>query len=185
MTTTSEAFEVMGMVAACHPRTAPRLDDEEAAMAIASVWAELFSVHNLDVADLKAAVVKRSAEGADSAPEPAEIIKVAREIRRERAERETREQLDAREAERDARLGLPSPPPKPIDFKPPQRPAPIPGLRPDGTLNPLSIRCPHCHAGEFRKCKIPGTTQELKLIPAHPSRIDAAEAAAKTARGEQ
>lgn len=181
MTTTSEALQIMGVVAACHQRTAPRLDDEEAAMAIASVWAELFSVHNLDVADLKAAVVKRSAAGADSAPEPAEIITVAREIRRERAERETRAQLDAREAERDARLGLESPAPKALDFKPTPRPERRPGMRPDGSLNPLAIRCPWCHAGEFRKCKIPGTGIEMKNGP-HPSRI---EKAAEIAKGGQ
>ncbi len=87
MTTISEAIEVMGIVAACHHRTAPRLDDREAIMITAKIWAELFNTHNLEFPDLKAAVMKRAAGGATDAPEPAEIITVARAIRRDRDER--------------------------------------------------------------------------------------------------
>ena len=104
MTTTSDAIEVMGVVAACHHRTAPRMDDREAVMATAQIWSDLFNVHNLELDDLKAAVLKRAAGGAADAPEPAEIITVARAIRRERAERETTEERQAREDAWDAEL---------------------------------------------------------------------------------
>jgi hypothetical protein len=87
MTTISEAIEVMGVVAACHHRTAPRMDDREAVMVTAKIWADLFNVHNLGLADLKAAVMKRAAGGAADAPEPAEIITVARAIRMDRTQR--------------------------------------------------------------------------------------------------
>lgn len=86
MTTPAEALKVMVIVAACHHRTAPRMDDREAALATAAVWAELFSMHRLDLADLVAAVKKRATVHPD-APEPAEIIAFAREIRRERSAR--------------------------------------------------------------------------------------------------
>jgi hypothetical protein len=102
MTTVSEAIEVMGVVAACHHRTAPRMDDREVVLVTAEIWAELFEVYNLSKDDLVAAVKKR-ARGAADAPEPAEIIAVAREIRRERAERETTEERRKREAAIDAK----------------------------------------------------------------------------------
>ena len=103
MTTISEAIEVMGVVAACHHRTAPRMDDREVVMVTAGIWAELFEVYKLSKDDLVAAVKKRARSAAD-APEPAEIITVAREIRRERAERETNEERQAREDAWDAEL---------------------------------------------------------------------------------
>lgn len=83
MTTTADALDVMTVVAACHHRTAPRMDDREATIATARIWAELFSAHHLERNDLVAAVKKRATTHAD-APEPAEIIEAAREIRRER-----------------------------------------------------------------------------------------------------
>ena len=73
MTTISEAIEVMGVVAACHHRTAPRMDDREVVLVTAEIWAELFEVYKLSKDDLIAAVKKR-ARGAADAPEPAEII---------------------------------------------------------------------------------------------------------------
>lgn len=102
MTTTSEAIEVMGVVAACHHRTAPRMDDREAVIVTAKIWADLFSVHNLELADLKAAVMKRATSCPD-APEPAEIITVAREIRRDRSDRESKSEREARESAIDAK----------------------------------------------------------------------------------
>ena len=86
MTSVSDVIEVMGVVAACHHRTAPRMDDREAVLVTAGIWAELFSAYNLSKADLVAAVKKR-ARGAADAPEPAEIIAVARDIRIDRNER--------------------------------------------------------------------------------------------------
>lgn len=103
MTTQADALQVMALVAACHHRSAPRLDDEQAARAVASIWAELFSVYQLDLTDLTSAVKKRALTHVD-APEPAEIIAFAREIRRERAERETTEERQERENRLDARL---------------------------------------------------------------------------------
>lgn len=103
MTSTADALEVMTLVAACHHRTAPRIDDHEAALAAARVWAELFSTYRLDLGDLLAAVKKRALSHPD-APEPAEIIAFAREIRRERCERETDDERQAREDQRDAEL---------------------------------------------------------------------------------
>jgi hypothetical protein len=103
MTTTADAIEVMTIVAVCHHRTAPRMDDEQATLATASVWAELFSEYRLELPDLIAAVKKRALTHAD-APEPAEIITFAREIRRDRAERESDAEREAREDRRDAEL---------------------------------------------------------------------------------
>lgn len=103
MTTPADALEVMMAVSACHHRTAPRMDDEQAALATARIWADLFSVYQLDLADLVAAVKKRATTNPE-APEPAEIIQFAREIRRERAERESEAARQAREDRRDAAL---------------------------------------------------------------------------------
>lgn len=83
MITTADALDVMTVVVACHRRTAPRMDDEQAALATAAIWAELFNEYRLGVADLTKAVKKRALTHAD-APEPADIISFAREIRRER-----------------------------------------------------------------------------------------------------
>jgi hypothetical protein len=81
--TTADAIEVLTIVAACHRRTAPKLDDRDAAVATARIWAELFNVHNLAAADLIAAV-KMRAQFEPDAPEPAEIIAFARKIRKDR-----------------------------------------------------------------------------------------------------
>lgn len=103
MTTTAQALEVMTIVAACHHRTAPRMDDEQATLATALIWAELFSVYKLELQDLINAVKKRALTHAD-APEPAEIIAFARDIRTERTQREPEEVRRAREERRDAEL---------------------------------------------------------------------------------
>lgn len=86
MITTADALDVMLVVQACHRRTAPRMDDEQATLATATIWAELFNEYRLEQADLIKAVKKRALSNAD-APEPAEIIHHAREIRRERSAR--------------------------------------------------------------------------------------------------
>lgn len=102
MITISQAIEVMAVVAACHHRTAMRMDDKEANLVTAEVWADLFNSYELDLADLKAAVKKRAATAAD-APEPAEIIAVAREIRRDRSDRESTVERRVREELIDAK----------------------------------------------------------------------------------
>lgn len=83
MSTPADAVEIMNLIAACHHRTAPRMDDRAVVLATAVTWAELFSEYRLSLADLVAGVKKRALTHAD-APEPAEIIQFAREIRRER-----------------------------------------------------------------------------------------------------
>lgn len=82
--TRADALDVMTLVAACHRRTAPRMDDEQVALATAQVWAELFTAQNLRKDDLLAAV-KLRAQTEPDAPEPADIIRAALKIRRERA----------------------------------------------------------------------------------------------------
>lgn len=82
--TRADALEVMTLVAACHRRTAPRMDDEQAMLATAEVWAELFTAQKLRKGDLLAAV-KLRAQSEPDAPEPADIIRHALKIRRERA----------------------------------------------------------------------------------------------------
>lgn len=83
MITTADALEVMTIVAACHHRTAPRMDDREVTLVTAKTWADLFNEFRLELADLIAAVKKRAARN-EIAPEPAEIIQFARDIRNER-----------------------------------------------------------------------------------------------------
>lgn len=88
MITVADALDVMTVVAACHRRTAPRMDDEQATLATAAIWAELFNEYRLEQPDLIRAVKKRALTHPD-APEPAEIIHHAREIRRDRNDRAT------------------------------------------------------------------------------------------------
>lgn len=84
---TRDAGQVLVLVAACHRKTAPRLDDREAALATAVTWAELFSAHRLTLPDLQAGV-KLRAQHEPVAPEPAEIIEFARKVRRDRQDSE-------------------------------------------------------------------------------------------------
>lgn len=97
MITTADALEVMGVVAACHHRTAPRLDDREAALITAEIWRDLFNTYRLELPLLLRAVKKRAARVAD-APEPAEIIQYARDIRAEESDKESNEKRALREA---------------------------------------------------------------------------------------
>lgn len=82
MISTADALEIMGIVAGCHPRTAPRVDDREAALITASIWAELFAEFDFTVVELIQAVKTRAKFSAD-APEVADIIRVARSARNE------------------------------------------------------------------------------------------------------
>lgn len=86
MTTPADALEVMAIVAACHHRTAPRMDDPEAALVTAKLWSELFDGYDFTVGELIAAVKSR-ARGCPDAPEAADIIRVARSARSDRMER--------------------------------------------------------------------------------------------------
>jgi hypothetical protein len=86
----------MMIVAACHHRTAPRMDDREAALATSRIWADLFDGCNLSTDELIAAVKKR-AKVIPEAPEPADIIRVARATRAEQGERESDDEREARQ----------------------------------------------------------------------------------------
>lgn len=83
MITTADALQVMTIVAACHHRTAPRMDDREVAMATADTWADLLNGHGFTTAELIAAVKDR-AKVCPDAPEAADIIRVARATRADR-----------------------------------------------------------------------------------------------------
>lgn len=107
MTTQADALDVMLVVQACHPRTAPRQDDPEVTNAMAVVWAEMFDAFGLGLDDLRAAVKRRAVkEPGCPAPEPGEIVKYAREIRNERAAKEQSvpQLRDAHEARIDQKI---------------------------------------------------------------------------------
>lgn len=103
MITTADTLELMTLVAACHRRTAPRMDDPEATVATARIWAELFNHHSFEPSELVDAVKKRAVVLSD-APEPADIIRVARSTRQDALDRgeglnEAASQADDREVE--------------------------------------------------------------------------------------
>lgn len=82
MITPADALEVMAVVSACHHRTAPRMDDPEAALVIAKHWAELLDGYDFTVPELIKAV-KLRAKVCPEAPEAADIIRGARSARTE------------------------------------------------------------------------------------------------------
>lgn len=86
MITPADALEVMAVVAACHHRTAPRMDDREAALVIAKHWADLLDGYDFTVPELIKAVKSR-AKVCPDAPEAADIIRVARSARSEQMSR--------------------------------------------------------------------------------------------------
>lgn len=83
MITRADGIEVLTLISLLHRRTAPRMDDRQVALAMATLWAELFSAHNLTLGDLLAGVKLRAQHHPD-APEPAEIIEFARKVRRDK-----------------------------------------------------------------------------------------------------
>jgi hypothetical protein len=96
MITTSDVLEVMAVVAACHQRTAPRLDDQAVALATASVWVELLNDYDFTKAELVAAV-KNRAKVCPDAPEVADVIRVARSARSEQMAQATPLHVEAHE----------------------------------------------------------------------------------------
>lgn len=82
MITPADALEVMAVVAACHHRTAPRMDDPQAALVIANHWSELLDGYDFTVPELVKAV-KARAKICPEAPEAADIIRGARQARSE------------------------------------------------------------------------------------------------------
>ncbi len=101
--------------------------------------------------------------------EPGHIVQRWREFRQDRAMRESDAERAARQAALDARVAEAIEPAVaataiPLKYTRPSQ-------RQDGKPNPLSIRCPWCHAGEFRPCKTPNT--DVTLRDPHPSRVEA------------
>lgn len=78
----ADASEIIAVITACHHRTAPRMDDAEAARVTATVWSDLLSGYDLTCAEYIAAVKSR-AKACPDAPEPADLIRVARANRQD------------------------------------------------------------------------------------------------------
>ena len=97
MTTPREAAQVLAKCS-CFDPVFSKPDT-----ALAQGWAEAFSVYNLELDDLLAAVTKHYIESSDRAM-PSHIIKHARDIRRDRTERETPDERLVRSDEIDRRL---------------------------------------------------------------------------------
>lgn len=184
--TTADALAVMAEIAACHPRTAPRVDDTQATLAIAATWARLFAAAGLGRGELVDAVHRRALSQA-GAPEPAELIAVARATRQDRAMREPDAARRAREAAIDARAadavaaiaaraGIPE-----RTYTRPSR---------DGRITGRGVDCdnPPCRRRRGQPCFNSATGRDRDTC--HPTRIDkemalrAAEAA-EAAEGHQ
>lgn len=166
--TTADALAVMAEIAACHPRTAPRVDDTQATLAIAATWARLFAAAHLTRTELVDAVHRRALSQA-GAPEPAELIAVARAARQDRAMREPDSARRAREDAIDARAaaaveaiaaraGIPAR----VYTRPSQ----------DGRVTGRGVDCdwPPCRRRRFSPCWNPATGRDRDTC--HPTRID-------------
>lgn len=133
-------------------------------------WHEHFETFpHLTLTDALEAVKIYHRDPHDRMIQPADISRAAREIRRDRLDREPDAMREARQAELDARLvdaieTFPAPITEPRFTRASQRTGDEP--------NPLAVRCPWCHAGEYRPCQIPGTNTAMRNP--HPSRIEAA-----------
>lgn len=152
------------------------LDDRVAHVDQARIaaWAVQIEPHRLALDDLLAGVRAFYDEPRGWAIGVGDLIGAARAIRRDRAERETREELEARYQPNPRIAGAIEAVVKSL----PEIPAPKyvrPSQRTDGKPNPLSIRCPWCHAPERRPCRIPNVYGEasVTLREPHPSRVEA------------
>lgn len=131
-----------------------------------AAWAEQVDPYNLPLDDLLNGVRAYYADPRDRAIGVGDLIAAARAIRRDRNERETFAEREAREDSRVVDIAdrlADSLPDIPERFTRPSQ-------RTDGRPNPLAIRCPWCHAPEFRPCQIPGANQVMR--EPHPSRIE-------------
>jgi hypothetical protein len=126
-------------------------------------WAVEIEPYNLALEDLLNAVRAYYRDPRDRAIGIGDLITGARAIRNDRADREPIQSTPPPAAlgEAISTSGIGEIRPR----------ITRPSHRPDGTMNPLSVRCPWCHAGEFRPCKTPGTTVTLRNP--HPSRVEA------------
>lgn len=87
MLTVADVIEIMTVVAACHPRSAPRMDDKATTLATATIWQELLDGYGIDKAEYINAI-KHRARGTNEAPEPSEMILVARDLRKQVKDRD-------------------------------------------------------------------------------------------------
>lgn len=167
MITTTEIGAILAKCAGYRPDKTPQPSE-----LVIRAWAEHFAdFPHLDASDALEAVRVFHRDPHDRMIQPADISKIAREIRRDRAQREPDAVREARQSALDARLvdaieTFPATPP--VAARTYTRPSHRTG---DGP-NPLSVRCPWCHAGEYRPCQTPGTN--VRMLNPHPSRIEAA-----------
>lgn len=131
-------------------------------------WAEQFGIVNLDTQELVDAVTSVYANATSGfKPLPADVINAARAVRQDRMARAAepvKEALDpARVAEHVVEITAA------LDTKF-ERPSRRHGV------NPLSVRCPWCHASPGQHCTVPQTSRRPHG-GAHPSRIEAVEEA--------
>lgn len=157
-------------------KLAQLLDDRtaHADKARIAVWAEQVEPFELALDDLLNGVRAYYADPRERPIGVGDLIAAARAIRRDRNERESAEQMRARQEALDARVA------EAIADTAEQLPA-IPGprftrpsQRADGKPNPLAVRCPWCHAPEYRPCTIPNVHGESRvtLRDPHPSRVE-------------
>lgn len=168
MTSRADVLELMALIAVCHRRTAPRLDDEEVTLATATVWADMFSQFQLELPELVAAVKQRALTCTD-APEPADIIRVARAVRQDRIERQGYDTAVIHHRSLATTRSADSP------LKAVTRGAHR-NETPPVSDKPLTVRCPYCLAQPGRNCIATSTGRPMRRGEhCHPSRIEAAQ----------
>ncbi len=161
-------------------KLAQLLDDRtaHADKARIAVWAEQVEPFDLPLDDLLDGVRAYYADPRERPIGVGDLIAAARAIRRDRNERESAEQMRARQEALDARVAEAiSEAADALPVIPAVRVFTRPSQRADGKPNPLSVRCPWCHAGEFRPCQTPGTNVILRNP--HPSRVETLEGLGK------
>lgn len=173
------AREVLAKIAAYDPYF-PKPND-----VMLMAWAEHISLKNPDRDDMLEAVSKFYETNTDVKPMPASITSLARQIKQDRTMRHEYVPPPNKSAdpEPEQPLGV-----KKISLQEWEelhaRKFPELALgKPleDDDANPLRVHCTHCNSAPGSPCVIPGTTQLLTKIRAHPCRIEAAtEAASET-----
>lgn len=155
----SDVVDVLSFVAAGDRRTVGDADVEMWFLVMGDVPKD-FALH---------AVIAHRRENPGQWLEPGHIVQRWKDHRRDQLAREPDAMREARQAQLDARLvdaieTFPAATTELRFTRPSQRSG-------DGP-NPLAVRCPWCHAGEYRPCQIPGTNTAMRNP--HPSRIEAA-----------
>lgn len=99
--------------------------------------------------------------------EPGHVYQRARAMVRDKLEHEPDAFREARQAILDAKNAPTEDDPQPAFSGPVKHHRPYP--------NPLKVWCPHCGAGPFKHCSVPGTSRRPHG-GMHPARIEAAQA---------